>query len=263
MSLQQKPAYLDRADGPRLAYLATPGHSPGVVFLPGFMSDMSGIKAATLAAVCAEQGQAFLRLDYRGHGLSDGDFAAAGIDDWLQDSLLAIDRLTGGPLILIGSSMGGWLALLTALARPDRVAGLVGIAAAPDFTEELIWQQLSATEQRTVMDQGALYQPSEYGDKPYCFSRRLIEQGRRHLLLGKPIPLTCPVRLLQGMVDTDVPFATALRIAERLESRDVSVTLIKDADHRLSRESDLARLVQTVTELTELLRAMATTEAAR
>lgn len=262
MALQQQPAYLERPDGPRLAYLTTPGHGPTVVFLPGFMSDMSGIKAATLAEVCAGRGQAFLRLDYRGHGQSAGEFAAAGIDDWLQDALTVIDRLTQGPLILVGSSMGGWLALLTALARPERVVGLVGIAAAPDFTEELLWQQLSAAEQKTLLDEGALYQPSEYGDTPYCFSRQLIEQGRRHLLLRKAIPFTGPVRLLQGMADADVPFATALRIAERLESKDVTVTLIKDADHRLSREADLARLVQAVTELTALLRANATSAAA-
>ena len=262
MALQQEPAYLDRPDGPRLAYLATPGHGPTVVFLPGFMSDMSGIKAATLAEVCAKRGQAFLRLDYRGHGQSDGDFAAAGIDDWLQDVLTVIDRQTKGPLILVGSSMGGWLVLLTALARPGRVVGLIGIAAAPDFTEELIWQQLNPTEQKTLMEDGALYQPSEYGDKPYCFSRRLIEQGRRHLLLGKPIPFTGPVRLLQGMADVDVPFATAIRIAERLESKDVTVTLIKDADHRLSRESDLERLVRTVTDLTAVVLSSATSAAA-
>ncbi len=258
MALQQQPAYLERPDGPRLAYLATQGHGPTVVFLPGFMSDMSGIKAATLAEVCAGRGQAFLRLDYRGHGQSAGDFAAAGIDDWLQDALTAIDRLTEGPLILVGSSMGGWLALLTALARPQRVAGLVGIAAAPDFTEELIWRQLKPAEQQTLMDDGALHQPSQYGDKPYCFSRHLIEQGRRHLLLGQTIPFAGPVRLLQGMADADVPFATALRITERLESQDVAVTLIKDGDHRLSRDSDLALLVRTVTDLTARLRASAT-----
>jgi pimeloyl-ACP methyl ester carboxylesterase len=158
--------------------------------------------------------------------------------------------------------MGGWLALLTALTRPNRVVGLVGIAAAPDFTEELIWQQLSPAEQATLMEDGALYQPSEYGDTPYCFSRRLIEQGRRHLLLGKSIPIACPVRLLQGMADADVPFATAVRIAERLESQDVTVTLIKDADHRLSRPDDLARLVRTVNALTGLIRSKASIAAA-
>lgn len=262
MALQQEPAYLERREGPRIAYLRTPGSAPGVVFLPGFMSDMSGAKAASLAEFCADRRQGFLRLDYRGHGLSEGDFAACGIEDWLQDTLAAIDRLTEGPLILVGSSMGGWLALLAALARPDRVAGLVGIAAAPDFTEELIWAQLSAAERQTLMNDGAVYQSSDYGEKPYCFSRKLIEDGRRHLLLGKPIPLHCPVRLLQGMADADVPFATALRIAERLDSSDVIVTLIKDADHRLSRDSDLDRLRQTVAELTATVQSKATIEAA-
>jgi pimeloyl-ACP methyl ester carboxylesterase len=262
MILQQKPAYLERPDGPRLAYMATPGHAPDVVFLPGFMSDMSGAKAVALAQFCADRRQAFLRLDYRGHGLSDGDFATCGIDDWLQDTLAAIDRLTEERLILVGSSMGGWLALLAALARPNRVAGLVGIAAAPDFTEELIWQQLEPAEQQTLMNEGALYQRSEYGETPYCFSRKLIEDGRRHLLLGKPIPLRCPVRLLQGMADADVPFATALRIAERLESQDVTVTLIKDADHRLSRDGDLDRLRQVVAELTATVQSQAAAAAA-
>lgn len=231
------------------------GGAPTIVFLPGFMSNMSGVKAVALAQFCADRGQAFLSLDYRAHGLSAGDLATCGIADWLDDVLLAIDRLTTGPLLLIGSSMGGWLALLAALARPERVAGIVGLAAAPDFTEELLWQQLSSAEQDTLMAEGALYQPSNYGEQPYCFSRKLIEDGRRHLLLDKTIALHCPVRLLQGMADVDVPFATALRIADRLETQDVTVTLIKDADHRLSRDSDLGRLCQAVAELTGLVRA--------
>ena len=253
--MQQQPAYFDRGDGSKLAYQAMAGGAPTIVFLPGFMSNMSGVKAVALARFCAEREQAFLSLDYRGHGLSAGDLATCGIADWLADTLLAVDRLTAGPLLLVGSSMGGWLALLAALARPDRVAGVVGLAAAPDFTEELLWQQLSFAEQNTLMAEGALYQPSNYGEQPYCFSRKLIEDGRRHLLLDKPIGLRCPVRLLQGMVDVDVPFATALRIAERLESQDVTVTLIKDADHRLSRDSDLGRLCQAVAELTGTIRA--------
>jgi pimeloyl-ACP methyl ester carboxylesterase len=254
MVLQQQPAYLRSPAGPRLAYLASPGRSPTVVFLPGFMSDMSGAKAAALSQFCAERGQAFLRFDYRGHGLSEGKFDDTGIDDWLQDALAIIDDLTEGPLILVGSSMGGWLAILAALTRQDRVAGLIGIAAAPDFTEELIWQQLSAAEQTTMMAEGAVLQPSEYGEKPYRFSRKLIEDGRKHLLLGKAIPLRCPVRLLQGMADLDVPFATALRIAEKLESQDVVISLIKDGDHRLSRDADLGRLCQMVADLTGLVR---------
>ena len=254
MVLQQEPAYLQPAGGPRLAYLAAPGRSPTVVFLPGFMSDMSGAKAAALSQFCADRGQAFLRFDYRGHGASEGKFDDSGIDDWLQDALAVIDELTEGPLILVGSSMGGWLAMLAALARADRVAGLIGIAAAPDFTEELIWQQLSAAEQKTMMEQGAVLQPSEYGEQPYRFSRKLIEDGRKHVLLGKAIPLHCPVRLLQGMADPDVPFATALRIAEKLETPDVAICLIKDGDHRLSRDADLGRLCQMVAELTGLAR---------
>jgi pimeloyl-ACP methyl ester carboxylesterase len=254
MVLQQQPAYLQPPAGPRLAYLTLPGRSPTVVFLPGFMSDMSGAKAAALSQFCADRGQAFLRFDYRGHGASDGSFDDSGIDDWLQDALAVLDELTEGPLILVGSSMGGWLAILAALAREERIAGVIGIAAAPDFTEDLIWRQLSEAEQKTMMEEGAVLQPSEYGEKPYRFSRKLIEDGRKHLLLGRAIPLRCPVRLLHGMADPDVPFATALRIAEKLETTDVALCLIKDGDHRLSRDADLGRLCQMVAELTGLAR---------
>lgn len=254
MVLQQQPAYLQPPAGPKLAYLASPGRSPAVVFLPGFMSDMSGAKAAALSQFCADRGQAFLRFDYRGHGASEGNFDDSGIDDWLQDALTVIDDLTDGPVILVGSSMGGWLAILAALAREQRVAGVIGIAAAPDFTEDLIWRQLSATEQKTMMEEGAVLQPSEYGEKPYRFSRKLIEDGRKHLLLDRAIPLQCPVRLLHGMADPDVPFATALHIAEKLDTADVAVCLIKDGDHRLSRDADLGRLCQMVAELTGLAR---------
>lgn len=257
MALQQTPAFLRRDDGPSLAYLAAPGRSPGVIFLSGFMSDMSGAKASAMAQFCADRGQAFVRFDYRGHGVSEGTFAEACIGDWLQDTLAVLDRLSQGPQILVGSSMGGWLMLLAALARPERVAGLIGIAAAPDFTEELIWQQLSEAERKTLIADGVLLQPSDYGEAPYCFSRRLIEDGRRHLLLGGAIALRCPIRLLQGMADADVPFTTALRIAERLESQDVVVSLIKDADHRLSRDEDLGRLCQMVAELTGRIKAAA------
>lgn len=255
MALQQEPAYLDRPNAPRLAYLTSPGRAPTVVFLSGFMSDMTGAKASALAAFCADRGQAFLRFDYRGHGASEGVFADCGIEEWREDALAVIDRLTDGPVILVGSSMGGWISLLAALARPERIAGLIGLAAAPDFTEELIWQQLDSTSQQKLMSEGAIYEPSAYGEMPYCFSRKLIEGGRRHLLLGGPIPLQCPVRLLQGMADVDVPFVTAMRIAERLESTDVVVSLIKDADHRLSRDSDLGRLCQMVAEVSGLIRA--------
>lgn len=255
MVLQQQPATLDRTGAGSLAYLKAPGRSPTVVFLSGFMSNMNGLKAVALAQFCAERGQGFVRFDYRGHGATPGELASLGIEDWLDDALSVIDRVTDGPLLLVGSSMGGWLMLLAALARPQRVAGLIGLAAAPDFTEELIWAQLSDEERRKLMADGALYQPSDYGETPYCFSRKLIEQGRRRLLLGGPIAINRPVRLLQGMADADVPYATALRLAERLTSGNVVVSLIKDADHRLSRDSDLGRLCQMVAELSGLIQA--------
>ena len=182
-----------------------------------------------------------LRFDYSGHGASEGRFEDGDIGRWTADALALMDALTQGPLVLVGSSMGGWIALLVALARPGRVAGLVGIAAAPDFTERLMWQAMSPRERERLMGEGVLHVPSQYGE-PYPITRRLIEDGRRRLLLDAPIPLDCPVRLLHGQRDPDVPWETALRVAERLSGTDVQVTLVKDGDHRLSRPQDLALL---------------------
>ena len=236
---------LDRGDGVALAWARLPGRGPTVVFLPGFASDMSGGKATALAGACRQAGRALLRFDYSGHGASGGAFADGSIGRWRDDALTVIDRLTEGPLVLVGSSMGGWIALLAALARPGRVAALVGIAAAPDFTETLMWQAMAPPEQAALLRDGYLDVPSQYGP-PTRITRMLIEDGRRHLLLGAPIPLTCPVRLLQGQRDPDVPWETALRLAERIAGDDVRVTLIKDGDHRLSRPEDLALLCRTV-----------------
>jgi pimeloyl-ACP methyl ester carboxylesterase len=238
---------LARADGVELAWKRIKGHGPTIVFLPGFHSDMEGSKAVFLAEVAEARGHALLRLDYSGHGVSGGRFEDGSIGIWTADALAVIDAMTAGPLILVGSSMGGWIGLTIALARPDRVAAYIGIAAAPDFTESLIWAQMPPAIQAKLMEEGVVYAPSDYGD-PLPLTRRLIEDGRRHLLLDKPIPLTCPVRLLHGQEDAEVPWQTALAIAERVESRDVRVTLIKDGDHRLSRESDLSLLQQRVAE---------------
>jgi len=221
---------------------------PGVVFLGGFKSNMSGTKAVAIEESCRGRGQACLRFDYRGYGASEGDFRDGTIGAWLQDSLDAFDRLTIGPQILVGSSMGGWLMLLLALRRSERVAGLAGIAAAPDFTED-IWRDLPAEQQQTVMTQGEALRPSAYGDDPYVITRALIEDGRRHFLLGSDIDLDCPIRLLHGMADPDVSPAKSLRVAEKLRSHDVVVTLIKDGDHRLARSPDLRRLCDAVAEL--------------
>jgi len=253
-----QPQKLAREDGTVLAYYktaarkaspegtATAGAEPGLMFLGGFMSDMSGGKAQALEAYARRCGRAFLRFDYRGHGASSGRFEDGTVGAWTDDALAALDALTEGPQILIGSSMGGWIMLLVALARPERIAGLVGVAPAPDFTEDLIWGRATAEQRRALETVGYVDRPSEYSAAPYRITRHLIEEGRDHLLLGKPIPLTCPVRLIHGLEDADVPWQTSLRLAEALESHDVEVTLVKNAAHRLSEPQDLARLERTI-----------------
>jgi pimeloyl-ACP methyl ester carboxylesterase len=248
---------LQRGHGAFLAYRRRRGAAEGrqrptIVFLGGFKSDMTGGKATALDEFCAAEGLAFLRFDYSGHGASSGDFLDGTISRWTEDALAAIDALTAGPLILVGSSMGGWIMLLAALARRARIAGLIGIAPAPDFTEDLIWRKLRDDERARLMRDGRLEQPSEYSAEPYVITRKLIEDGRQHLLLARPIALDLPVRLLHGMADRDVPYQLSLHLAERLESADVVVSLIKDGDHRLSREADLARLCAAVAELAQL-----------
>jgi pimeloyl-ACP methyl ester carboxylesterase len=209
---------------------------------------MTGEKATVLAEFCAARGQAYLRFDYSGHGASDGRFEDGTIGRWTDDALAIIDRLTEGRLVLVGSSMGGWIMLLAALARPSRIAALVGMAAAPDFTERLMWKAMTAAERGQLERDGVLLVPSRYGE-PSPVTRALIEDGRRHLLLGSMIPLRCPVRLLHGQRDDDVPWELALRTAEQLESEDVRVILVKDGGHRLSRPQDLALLRETVAPL--------------
>lgn len=241
---------LDRGDGVELAWAKLAGRGPTVVFLPGFNSDMQGSKATSLRDWCAGRGRAMLRLDYSGHGASGGAFTDGSVGRWMLDAMTVIERQTlaretESDLLLVGSSMGGWIALLLARALAGRVVGLVGIAAAPDFTERLMWQSMTPGERATIARQGYLDVPSEYG-APYRVTLGLIEDGRKHLLLGASIPLTCPVRLLQGQRDADVPWETALRLAEAVVSEDVQVCLIKDGDHRLSRPQDLALLAATV-----------------
>lgn len=235
--------------GERLAYCRTDGTGPGVMFLGGFMSDMTGTKARALEAHCAAAGRAFLRFDYRGHGASSGRFVDGTIGGWAADAILALDRLTTGPQILVGSSMGGWLMLLAALARPQRVAGLVGLAAAPDFTEDLMWDEFPEPVRRTLLRDGVWHEPSEYGDEPYPISLGLIEEGRAQLVLRRPLPLACPLRLVHGMADRDVPWTVSQRLLEHAATTDVTLTLVKDGDHRLSRPQDLARLATIIDEL--------------
>ena len=214
--------------------------------MPGFRSDMNGIKATALAGHCRTRDHAFLRFDYFGHGASSGDFRAGTIGRWLEDALAVIDGLTEGPLILVGSSMGGWIALLAALARPGRVKALIGIAPAPDFTEDLIWGPLSEVQRRELLERGELAASSAYEADVIPITLRLVEEGRRHLLLRGPIRLSCPVRLLHGMQDPDVPYQTSLRLMEKLTETEAVIELIEDGDHRLSRPQDLTRLFAAV-----------------
>lgn len=246
-------AQLFLPDDRRIAYARRHGR-PGagraaLVFLGGFRSDMAGSKAAFLDAHCAANGLGLLRFDYSGHGQSGGAFTDGTIGRWAAEAIALIDAQTEGKLVLVGSSMGGWIMLLAALARPQRVAGLIGIAAAPDFTETLIWDRLDAASRARLERDGKLVEDSQYSDDPTIITRGLIEEGRRHLLLAAPIGIHCPVRLLHGMADPDVPYQVSLQLAERLETDDVRVTLVKDGDHRLSREQDLALLGQAVDEL--------------
>jgi pimeloyl-ACP methyl ester carboxylesterase len=237
-----EPSFLELPSGARLAYRHAPGSAPGVLFCGGFTSDMTGTKATALEGFCMADGRAFTRFDYRGHGASSGRFEGGTIGAWAEDALAIVDRIAEGPLIVVGSSMGGWIGLLVALARPERVRGLVGIAAAPDFTEDLLLAEATLEQRQALAEQGFWLQPAAYGDQPYPVTRALLEDGRRHLLLRAPVAIRCPVHLLHGMADADVPWRTSLRLAERLESEDVTLELIKAGDHRLSTEPDIARI---------------------
>ena len=239
--------FLDRPDG-RLAFRRRAGRGPAIIFLPGYASDMEGGKASALDAWAEREGRALIRFDYLGCGASEGDFEAGTLASWRDDALAVIDDLAEGPVLLVGSSMGGWLMLLAAVARPDRIAGLVGIAAAPDFTD---WG-FSSEQKNLLLEQGRLEERSPYGDLPTITTRAFWESGEALKLLDCPIPISCPVRLLHGLADADVPWRISLRLMEQLESRDVQACLIKDGDHRLSRDGDIARLIGTVERLTEI-----------
>ncbi len=251
MSEIEAPQWIARAAGLKLAFRHRAGTSgkPTIVFLPGYASDMLGGKAIALDAWAAVQGHAMLRLDYSGCGESEGDFADGTLSIWRDDARFVIESLADGPVLLIGSSMGGWLALLLAEALGDRVKALVGIAAAPDFTE---WGFTDA-EKATLTAEGRLLRPSDYGPEPMLTTQGFWQSGQANLLLDKGITYAGPVRLLQGQRDDAVPWEVALRAAEALRSDDVQVTLIKDGDHRLSRDADIALLIATVDRLMESL----------
>ncbi len=246
-----EPQRLARPDGHTIAYRKTVGHAtgPGVVWLSGFKSDMAGTKAEALAVWAARTGRTYTRFDYFGHGRSSGTFAEGTVSRWLADTLAVLDGLTEGPQVLVGSSMGGWIATLAALQRPERVAGLLLIAPAADFTEALIWQQAPDEVKRAIMERGVWERPSAYDPDPYPITRGLIEDGRKHLILGGAIDVTCPVRVLHGMADPDVPWTHGMRLVERLTSADVVVQLIKHGDHRLSTPADLERMCAVLEEL--------------
>ncbi|MBV8120988.1 MAG: alpha/beta hydrolase [Alphaproteobacteria bacterium] len=243
------PEMLPCGDGEAIAYRRVSGAPPGIVFLAGLRSDMTGTKATYLDAYCRGRGRAYVRFDYFGHGASSGDFLDGTIGRWAEDAIAVLDELTEGPQLLVGSSMGGWIMLLAALARSERIKALVGIAAAPDATEDLLLPRLDAAQRHELLTSGSVTLPSEYDPAGYTYRLRLIEEGKHHLVMRAPIALDRPVRLLHGMRDASVPWQTSLRLAEQLTSRDVALTLVKDGDHRLSTEADLARLGATLDEL--------------
>jgi pimeloyl-ACP methyl ester carboxylesterase len=240
----------------RIAVRVQRGGTPGLFWLSGFKSDMCGTKAQALARWASERGRACVRLDYSGHGESGGDFAQGTIGRWLEEAIAVFDAFCRGPQVLIGSSMGGWLALLMARELKRRaspapaasVAGLVLIAPAVDFTEVLMWQKFPPHLKRGILEQGFFTQPSQYSSEPYVITRGLIEEGREHLLLGGMVETGCPVRILQGVEDPDVPWDHAVELVSHLAQDDVVLTLVKDGDHRLSRPEDIERLIAAVEE---------------
>jgi pimeloyl-ACP methyl ester carboxylesterase len=244
-----KTQFLTTPQGRQIAYHLTPGQGPGVVFLGGFRSDMTGTKAVFLEAWAQSAGHAFLRLDYSGHGQSSGDFLDGAIGDWLEDALAAVRALTNGPQVLVGSSMGGWIALLLARAMPERIAGLVGIAAAPDFTQDSMWARFSDAQKDEMARTGQVALPSDYSDDPYIITRRLIDDGRSRLVLRDPMHLPFSVHLLQGTADVDVPPAVALRLLSHATGPDIRLTLCKGADHRFSTPECLGLIARTVADV--------------
>ncbi len=237
------------ANGRRIAYNRSEGQGPWVVFLGGFRSDMQGTKALALEDWARATGRAFLRFDYSGHGESSEDFLDGSIGDWAADAEAAIRVLTSGPVVLVGSSMGGWISVLMTKRLRDRIAGLVTIAAAPDFTEDSMWAGFSEAQRAELMDKGQVALPSDYSDEPYIITRRLIEDGRSHLVLRDPLNLPFPVRFLQGTADADVAISVALRLLDHATGPDLRLTLVKDADHRLSTLDNLALILRSVEEV--------------
>ncbi|WP_299359474.1 alpha/beta fold hydrolase [uncultured Paracoccus sp.] len=239
------------AQGRRLAFDLVPGGAPGIVFLHGFRSDRQGTKVLALESWCRDQRRGMLRFDLSGHGGSEGRLESFGIGDWLEDATEIIDALAPGRQVLVGSSLGGWLALLLARARPDRVAGLVTIAAAPDFTTRM-QAEFSDADHADLSGQGFVTRPTVYEEGDYVFSRRLFDQGAQHRVFGVPLDLPMPVRLLQGTADTDVPVDEALRLLDHASGPDIRLTLVKDADHRFSAPAQLELIRASIADILAL-----------
>ena len=240
--------FLETATGRKLAYRKTDGHGPGIVFLGGFMSDMTGTKAVWLEDWARSNGRAFLRFDYSGHGQSSGAFTDGCIGDWAADAMAAVTALTRGPQVLVGSSMGGWIALLLARAMPERVHAMVGIAAAPDFTEDSMWPGLSDAQRTEIRDKGQTRLPNDH-DAPYTLTRRLFEDGKRQRVLHSPLPLPFPVRLLQGSRDAAVATSVPLRLMDHADCPDMRLELVKDADHRFSSPDCLGLIARAIADV--------------
>ena len=244
--MTDKPSFLSRAGHPDIAYLRQTGTGPGVLWLGGYASDMRGTKAAFLADWAARHGRSFCRFDYTGHGDSGGDFEDGSIGEWAQDALAVLDQLTDGPQILVGSSMGAWVACLLAKWRPEKTGAMLLIAPAPDFTSELMWPSWDEVTRQTMMRAGRVEIPSAYDDSVMVYTRKLVEDGEANRVLSQPLDIDVPVRILQGMEDETVPWQHAVRLAEHIGTGNVILTLIKKGDHRLSTPDDLELLAETL-----------------
>lgn len=248
-----KPVFLKTKDGLNIAAKKLECDPPTIIFMPGFFSNMEGTKATFLEQQCRNRGQAYIRFDYRGHGKSDGAFEDGTFTDWVNDTLLVLDELADAPVVAVGSSMGGWIAMLAALKRPDKIRGLVGIASSPDFTED-IWHRRMTDKQRKLMNrQGYIAQPSDYQDEPVIITKKLLESGKNHLLLNKKsLNLDIPVTLIHGKKDVDVPWQKSEQLYRMIDREDSELIIVPDGQHRLSREKDLELIWQKVEKITGL-----------
>ena len=252
----KKYKFFETKNGRKIAYKkvvsGVDNETPGVIFLGGFKSDMSGTKAQFLEGWALENKVPFIRFDYSGHGKSEGKFIDGCISDWKEDALNVLDELSTGPQVLVGSSMGGWIALLLAKLRPERIKGLVGIATAPDFTEDSIWHNLDKVSRERLMKEGHIELPSSYSEEPLLITKKLIEDGRKNLILTEQLTLNCPLRFLQGMQDLDVHFSQAIRLSEFLGNDDIQVKFVKRADHSFSSDECLFLVIEAINSLIQV-----------